>query len=95
MTADVIGVRMSERKSCAGVDHLPGCYNPWLNRTYCLCGGHSWPRCVGEWKNRPLYEVTYSATGRPVGHIVGWDVYFMHAPTCTNESEPHLCGISS
>lgn len=91
---DLIGTWNAERKTC-GPDHLPGCYNPNSRDTWCLCGQQRWPGQVGTWHSCALHEVTVNRFGRSDYRIVGWDVYFLHAAGCTDQTVPHLCGASA
>jgi hypothetical protein len=77
-----------------GAEHLPGCYNPWHDRTWCLCGKATWPGQVGTWHNLPVHRTTPGPYGRPGYEVIGWRVDFLHATTCTETGGPHLCGIA-
>lgn len=43
----------SKDQRCAALDHPAGCYNPWLNETFCICGAvrYAGHRAV---RNRPM-----------------------------------------
>lgn len=88
-----IGERRDERLTC-GFAHLPGCYAPSLNETFCLCGEWRWTGQVGAWKSverraygddiAPARGIGLCGVGHPGQAYVslGWDTYFMHAPQC-------------
>lgn len=84
---DLIGTFRRERLTCT-TEHLPGCYNNALDRTWCICGGHQWEGATPTvWLQREIRRPLPGAvpTGGGVGRgapglpareaIVGWDVY--------------------
>ena len=88
MTA--IGTLRPDRLTCeeAGY-HLPGCFNPWLDQTWCICGAEQWPGQTGEWHSVERFRLLpwpsdhlrgVSLVGhgqeRPVEHL-GWDTYWL------------------
>jgi hypothetical protein len=75
-----------------GDEHLPGCFNPWHDLTWCICGQTTWPGQVGTWHSRPVHEPAAGSDPRPwtigngapglrdqQGAFLGWDVYFLPA----------------
>lgn len=102
--SDLIGTLHPERHACRDV-HLPNCYNPTPLRhavagcTACQCGLWWWPGNVGTWHSRQIREpdVWPEHAGRPrPGAVIGWDVYFLHAPGCPDDrvtpNDGHTCG---
>lgn len=91
MTA-TLGVLRDTRLTCAEAGyHLPGCYSPPLDHTWCICGDEQWAGNTGVWqcveKVRPASVeiprgVGMGATGyvHPVG-VVGWDTYWFEYDT--------------
>lgn len=79
----MIGELLAERLSC-GDEHLPGCYNPNSQDTYCICGAVQWPGQVGTWHSRMVRPPAAPDAKRsdPEPKVVGWDTYFLHAPDC-------------
>ena len=74
-----IGILLPARLTCADA-HLPATYNPWADKTWCLCGKVTWPgeRCA--WKSVSRYQwdgVKYVVTG--------WDTYQLHLKNCECE----------
>lgn len=57
-----------------GAVHVGGCYNPWADRTWCLCGAVTWPGKVETTHWRPVY----SSPGRD-GQVIGYEVYTLPA----------------
>ena len=66
----LIGEFSTAAPECAEV-HVPGCYNPWLDQTWCLCGDHQWIGSVPVLHARRLYE----HAGRGAAFI-GYDCYW-------------------
>lgn len=54
--------------ACSSTGHLLGCHNPWLNRTWCVCGQVQVPGEHGTWHQRPVH-VGPGRTGDVVGFI--------------------------
>lgn len=79
MTA-IIGVLRPERHACGEV-HLPNCYNPHSDDTYCVCGKVRWPGRVGTWHSRKRAD--------------GWDTYFLHADHCPDRVMPDEYAIEA
>jgi hypothetical protein len=96
MTATLIGTLHETRLTC-GSRHLPGCYNPGTQETYCICGKKRWAGQVGTWHSRQRREpTTYPETGRPnEDAVIGWDTYFLHAADCPERErcgrQSHIC----
>lgn len=73
-------VRRDSRLTCeeAGY-HLPGCYNPWMESTFCICGEQRWPGDTGQWHSVRRFRVKLS--GEYVVHVsyetLWWDVYYL------------------
>lgn len=92
----MIGVLMSERLTC-GPDHLPGCYNPNSQDTYCICGEQRWQGQVGTWHSRMIRPQRAPDAKRhePEPAITGWDTYFLHRLDCPENNAPgepgHIC----
>ena len=101
-----IGVYLPERVAC-GDRHLPGCYNPNIQQTWCVCGEQRWEGFVGTWHSiarhepapaAPLLGIGVGAVGmrEPERKLIGWDTYFIHANECPARLEPddedHICG---
>lgn len=89
-----------ERLTCAE-HHLPGCYNPWQDRTWCICGATTWAGEVGVWINHDVRTVPpmpeHAGRGMGLGAVgladkavlLGWRVYFLHASGCPARDEAH------
>lgn len=98
---DPIGEWHSERLAC-GTEHLPGCYNPNCDQTWCICGQVQWPGQVGTWHSVPRYApappmpslgIGVGAVGmkEPETEFFGWDTYYFHAPQCARRSNGEPC----
>ena len=94
----LIGEHHPTRPTCATAGTCyPNCWNP-DHGTWCQCGKTRWPRHVGTWHARPIYD------GNPFGRgertITGWDVYFLHTSDCGDRAVDglpkitHLCGAA-
>ena len=83
----LIGVFRRERLTCS-TEHLPGVHNVALDRTWCICGEHTWDGpTLTTWHQREIRRPLPGASGarRGVGlgapglpareEVVGWDVY--------------------
>lgn len=68
MSVELIGQYQAHRPSCDGSGHKPGCYNPRLGETACLCGQHWWPVELPTWHARHLHDGS---------RLVGFDVYLL------------------
>jgi len=92
-----------ERLTCTE-RHLPGCYNTWQDRTWCLCGATTWAGDVGVWINHDVRTVApmpeHAGRGMGLGAVgladqsvhLGWRIYFLHATGCPDRDETHdLC----
>ncbi|SKF61710.1 Uncharacterised protein [Mycobacteroides abscessus subsp. abscessus] len=72
MTA-AIGSWSDTRPTCDDV-HVPGCFNPWLRMTWCLCGDVQWHGAMPTLHARQVHD------GYGQGaQLVGYDVYWMEA----------------
>lgn len=67
---DFIGWYQPYRPTCDGSGHKPGCYNPLLDETACICGAHWWPGELPSWHSRYLYD--HHGKG---AQLLGYDVY--------------------
>jgi hypothetical protein len=88
----VIGTLLPERATC-GETHLPGCYNPHVDETFCICGTQRWPGRVGVVISTPRHELD---TGR-----LGWDTYQLHVDGCPLRDDVdghlswHVCEVAA
>lgn len=62
----------SETAKACGAEHLPGCFNAALDKTWCICGEQTWDGNHGSWVSRHLW----SSAGRNA-ELQGYDVYFL------------------
>jgi len=92
-----IGEYRTHRLIC-GAEHLPGCWNPNLGVTACICGTAWWAGQVGTWHSiprrapepaLPLLGIGIGAPGAsPVEtEFYGWDTYFIHTSGCPHRQE--------
>ena len=88
----MIGTLLPDRMTC-GTVHLPGCYNPHSDDTYCICGAQRWPGRVGVIISAPRHEpapapppggIGLGGVGyrEPPRMMLGWDTYQLHADHC-------------
>ncbi len=86
MTA--IGFLRPDRLTCAEAPHhLPGCHNPWVDETWCLCGEVRWPGNTGVWRCVERHRLLPFDPPRGIGMAShganqpvlspGWDTYWM------------------
>jgi hypothetical protein len=95
-----IGERRDVRLTC-GEEHLPGCYNPNCDQTWCMCGEVQWPGDVGLWTStsrygpdlaRPSLGIGVGAVGlKSEAEFLGWDTFFMHAQHCPRRRQVEAC----
>ncbi|WP_125777168.1 hypothetical protein [Antribacter gilvus] len=107
MSITFIGENRTGRLTC-GTEHLPGCYNPGINLTACICGQVWWVGQVGTWHSTARREPAPAMPTLGVGigapglreadrKLLGWDTYYFHADDCPNRDarKPcHPCGGS-
>lgn len=78
----MIGELRPAKHQCTEEVHLPNCFNPWSDDTYCVCGDVRWPGQVGTWHSNHLGD----------GH---WDTYFLHADGCPDRVVPDEYAIEA
>lgn len=86
----IVGELRPVRLTCTD-QHLPGCFNPWFELTWCICGHATWPGHVGVWHSMAVTErasTSDSPWRAPAPTVLGWDTYFRHAPHCTDRDRP-------
>ncbi|HEY2086312.1 MAG TPA: hypothetical protein VGH54_09835 [Mycobacterium sp.] len=67
----LIGEFSAEPKQC-GDEHLPGCWNDVLDRTWCICGEQTWDGDQGSWHSRQLWS-----TAGQGAELLGYDLYYL------------------
>lgn len=88
------GTFRRERLTCT-TEHLPGGYNAALDRTWCICGEHTWDGPTPTvWMQaeirRPLPGAVPMVGGVGLGapglsardEVIGWDVYELPVHRC-------------
>ncbi len=96
----MIGTLRPDKLTCDD-EHLPGCFNPHLNVTACICGQAWWVGNVGTWHSVERFgpEPALPSLGIGIGApglqdqrvTLGWDTYYLHADHCPKSGPLDPC----